>query len=288
MEMFKILVACHKPAVVKNDNVYTPIHVGRALSKCKDEMQWMIGDDTGDNISTKNPSYCELTALYWGWKNLSCEYIGTCHYRRYFDIDLSESNIKNIMSDCDIILPPLNVLNMAAADKLMHLTTRDDFYIMLMSIFKNYPEYKEGVVKYLFNYNRCSLYNMMITRKEVFDDYCEWMFSTLFEMEKHVKISNYTRLKRLYGFLSEYMLLLYCKQKGLRIKYIKTIQTDIKPDKSLKTIVRNTIKPILCDIGFFFLNHRYKNIPILPTTTNGFISDKIPYIEEDGKIVYPQ
>lgn len=53
MNKVKILVACHKPAEVYRDNVYTPIHVGRAVSKCTDKMQDMIGDDTGDNISAR-------------------------------------------------------------------------------------------------------------------------------------------------------------------------------------------------------------------------------------------
>lgn len=91
----KILVACHKPDTVYSDDVYIPIHVGRAVSKFKEEMTYMIGDDTGDNISKKNPYYCELTAQYWAWKNLDCEYVGLCHYRRYFQDKITENYIKN-------------------------------------------------------------------------------------------------------------------------------------------------------------------------------------------------
>lgn len=60
-----VLVATHKPDKVYQDDIYTPIHVGRAVSKFKEEMTEIIGDDTGDNISAKNPRYCELTAIYW-------------------------------------------------------------------------------------------------------------------------------------------------------------------------------------------------------------------------------
>ena len=80
----KILVACHKadPNIIKND-IYFPIQVGKSLNSELD-----LGfqcDDTGDNISDKNGSYCELTALYWAWKNIkNVDYIGLCHYRRYF------------------------------------------------------------------------------------------------------------------------------------------------------------------------------------------------------------
>lgn len=46
--------------------------------------QDMMADNTGDNISFKNKSYCELTTQYWAWKNVEAEYYGFCHYRRYF------------------------------------------------------------------------------------------------------------------------------------------------------------------------------------------------------------
>lgn len=74
------MVAAHKPYWMPQDDVYMPIHVG-----CEGkESIGFTGDNTGDNISAKNPHYCELTALYWAWKNLQADYTGLVHYRRYF------------------------------------------------------------------------------------------------------------------------------------------------------------------------------------------------------------
>ena len=79
----KILVCCHKDDIYVNQEPYLPLQVGKALS---DLDLGLLGDNTGDNISVKNKSYCELTGLYWAWKNLKgIDVIGLCHYRRYFD-----------------------------------------------------------------------------------------------------------------------------------------------------------------------------------------------------------
>lgn len=76
----KILVAAHKKYWMPADDVYMPLHVG---AEGKEPLGY-TPDNTGDNISAKNSNYCELTGLYWAWKNLECQYIGLCHYRRYF------------------------------------------------------------------------------------------------------------------------------------------------------------------------------------------------------------
>ena len=103
MNKVKILVACHKPAKVYQDDVYKPIQVGKALHPDLD--LGYITDATGDNISSKNGNYSELTAQYWAWKNLKdVEYIGLCHYRRYFKHLVTFENIDTILGNhADVI-----------------------------------------------------------------------------------------------------------------------------------------------------------------------------------------
>ena len=79
----KILIACHKPSPIPKAEVLFPVLVGKKGADIQMDIQ---GDDEGENISDKNYCYCELTALYWAWKNLKdVDVIGLCHYRRYFD-----------------------------------------------------------------------------------------------------------------------------------------------------------------------------------------------------------
>ena len=112
----KILVAAHKKYWMPKDSVYLPIQVGAALHPALG----YVPDNTGYNISDKNPNYCELTALYWAWKNLECEYIGLCHYRRYFghtvyskDVEKKKSAIfskvdyENLLTKYNVILPKM-------------------------------------------------------------------------------------------------------------------------------------------------------------------------------------
>ena len=78
----RILIACHKPTYVPENPLFYPIQVGTALTDRRLEGM-TYHDNEGDNISEKNPDYCELTAQYWAWKHLDCDYYGFFHYRRY-------------------------------------------------------------------------------------------------------------------------------------------------------------------------------------------------------------
>ena len=82
-EELKIVVAAHKPYWMPESSAYVPTWVGAALRPEGVPEGWER-DDHGENISAKNPHYCELTALYWAWKNLGASYLGLAHYRRHF------------------------------------------------------------------------------------------------------------------------------------------------------------------------------------------------------------
>lgn len=81
MAEIKLFVCCHQPAAVPEHPLLVPIQVGAALAD--EHFSGFLHDDTGDNISGKNRSYCELNAQHWAWKNVEADYCGFFHYRRY-------------------------------------------------------------------------------------------------------------------------------------------------------------------------------------------------------------
>lgn len=212
-----ILVASHKPDVVFESDVYVPIHVGRAVSKWKNEMAGMIGDDTGINISEKNPNYCELTAQYWAWKNMDCEYVGLCHYRRYFETEITVQNIDEILGDhADVILPRPYVEMRCLGQRLRLSTCVEDVEIFMRCLKKISPKMWDFCLAFL-NSNKCYPYNMFVMKKKDFDEFATWQFAVLEEMEHHVRLSGYSRMRRVFGYVGEVMLPMWCFYKKKRI-----------------------------------------------------------------------
>lgn len=225
----KILVATHKKYWMPEDDVYLPIHVGK---EGKQDLGY-IGDNTGDNISIKNPNYCELTAIYWAWKNLKADYIGLVHYRRYFtkhnfrscekkkqDI-LLKNDFKNILNDVDIIVPDKRKYYIETIrSHYNHSYYEKDLNETENIIKEIYPEYSTAFNK-VMNRTWAHMFNMFVMRKDYFDEYCEWLFTILFELEKRIDISNYTTMEaRVFGFISELLLDVWLETKQIKYKEI--------------------------------------------------------------------
>ncbi len=278
MKRFTILVCTHKEAKIISNEVYMPIHTGKANGTAELGIE---GDNTGENISTRNPNFSEMTAHYWAWKNLKeLDYIGLCHYRRYFDfkrersvrairtISESEVNdtniivpqIKELSKDCDIILPQAIYISESIASQYMSCHIPEDYLLMERAILELYPEYADSIKKVFHNNNKMLLYNMFICRWQIFDDYSNWLFPIFDLLDKNIKFSDYPYQKRVYAFMSERLLQLYCYHNKLKIKTfpILYINDDSKDPKLLSlfwTIFKRNIKFILSGIS---RSSRYK------------------------------
>lgn len=247
----RMYVMTHKQIAPIDDEMYIPIHVGRAG---KANLGY-LGDDTGDSISEKNSSYCELTGLYWLWKNVKCDIIGICHYRRFFVKNeqlLKKDNIEQILDNYDIIIPDSRCTEMGNIEK--HYEQRhhiEDLYLCGDVIREKCPEYSNAFEVALKS-NLLSMGNMWITRKKIFDQYCEWLFDILFEVERRIDFSKYDAYQgRVMGFLSERLFRVWLLQNSYRIheEDVKMIETkdfpnDVKEMQLKYRLVKTILTPL--------------------------------------------
>lgn len=275
MDKIKILVACHKPAKVLHDDVYTPIQVGKALHPDLD--LGYITDDTGDNISSKNGNYSELTAQYWAWKNLKdVEYVGLCHYQRYFKHKITTDNIDSILGNqADLLLVKPITEWMNLGERLMMWTSREDVYLLCKCFEKVHPSQTTHFLHYL-NHNNFSPFNMFVMKKKTFDNFADWQFSVFSEMEKYVRLSGYARQKRLYGYLSEVFLFFFAEINGLNVKYDSITNADGNTEES--NIIRKyefLKNNIAFNISHGFMAHKKKLFTVGYATEVGMKQDGI-------------
>ena len=228
-----IYIATHKKFNVPNLNGYCALQVGGEGK----EKYGYLRDNIGNHISGKNANYCELTGLYWIWKNTDDSYKGLVHYRRYFGRNNLSNKISDICSyeyllNClksvDIVLPYVEYFKQNAKEEiLLHCCTEEIFDKLRQIIETKYPDYIETYDRY-FNENKASLFNMLFCKREIFDAYCEWLFSILFVLEKQVDLAKLnTYQQRLYGFLSERLLNVWVIKNKLVVKHLPVIHMEL-------------------------------------------------------------
>jgi len=212
----KILVAAHKQArMPSNKNIYMPIQVGAAIAS--EKLAGYVPDDTGTNISNKNPYFNELTALYWARHNLDADFIGLVHYRRFFSFSkkkdlnsiLSEADIQNLLKKAPVLVPKKRRYWIESSQShYRHAHHGIALDVLREVIADEKPSY---LAVYDRNMARtwAHMFNMFIMRRAEYDAYLDWLFEILFAVEKKIQpdVVNWdTYEKRVYGFLSERLL----------------------------------------------------------------------------------
>lgn len=237
----KIAVCYHKPSLLpeKDNKVFFPIHLGRSLNTntkdggiSQENTAWlhqnMIGDDTGDNISKENRKYCELTAIYWAWKNYekigTPDYFGLCHYRRIF-------NLYDQKIDADVYIVPVwrSPTNAQLQYKDFHKTNEMELALEIIS--SDYPEYEKIAIEY-YNDNKLHLYNMFIMKKDIFFQYAQWLFEILSKIDKKIDYGyrNYQSLRAL-AYLAERLQDIYVRkleEDGYNVKEMPLLLPEEK------------------------------------------------------------
>lgn len=240
-DVLKIFSVYHKPSFIPSAAYIYQIHGGKAISLIDLKME---SDADGENISSLNSSFCELTVLYNVWKNkkfLPAQYWGLCHYRRYFTLNLhwtkikkksdfyleeNPENLKRVFSKlleksilkkldpATIILPLRQNFQNEERKPLISKFQFERYHgiegwqIMESAILKLYPEYLKSFTD-IGNQNRISIYNMMIAHHEVWNNYLTWLFNIVFFINKNFSLPTDSYQSRAIGFMAERLLNVY-------------------------------------------------------------------------------
>ena len=211
------MACCHVDRPLKNPPESRPSYIlPLQVGKCFTEQSVAeLHDDMGENISAKNKQYCELTALYWIWKNATAKYVGLCHYRRWFDISQEEAGYLS-GSDVDVVLTT-PILNFPDVKTVYFRDHEEHDWQVMMDVLQEFaPEYYETACA-SFSGIYYYPYNMLIAKKEIFDAYCNWLFPLLEKIEERCSEKRDIYQNRYMGFLAERLLSLYFVQN--RRKY---------------------------------------------------------------------
>ena len=234
-----ILVILHKEYKFPDlPSIFRPIQVGFEPSINKSYLR----DNCGDHISDKNTSFCELTALYWAWKNLDADILGLCHYRRYFgspsslwfrilrekkDLLITAPQIEIMLKGYDVILPKKRHYWIETREsQYAHAHHIEDLRCIGDILVERYPEYVPDW-KWMLGTRSGHICNMFIMRRELVDAYCTWLFDILFEAERRLDITSYSdKDKRVFGYLGERLLDVWIHKNGLRYTEVPMVNLE--------------------------------------------------------------
>lgn len=243
MSNIKIFICAHKEVQLPQHPYFLPVQAGAALHES------IIGyqpDNEGDNISAKNPNFCELTCHYWAWKNLkNVDIVGLNHYRRYFDFtrkwpqfsadkhfittesflnqDYQFPDLEEKLSKYDIILPIARHWRVSNTQQYGDYHIAKDWEMLRQIIKERSPQYIPAFEKTMDKSNKAVGYNMFITHWKHFDAYSEWLFDILFEVERRVPPTDDPIQSRIYGYMSERLINVFCEHHQLQINHIPLI-----------------------------------------------------------------
>lgn len=242
MKKLTMYTVTHKPLSFLPDG-RTPIFVGPG-----ENTKGYLTDGTGENISARNKYYSELTAMYWIWKNdRTSDWVSLEHYRRFFSSGwlpriIRPQEVRHYFKKYDVITSKLigfkKSNNIDASYRVHHIGS--DLDELQSVITKLKPEYLDDYQQVMAS-DVSALYNMCMMKKEIFDEYCAWLFPILFAVEEKIggELSERDSYQqRVYGFLSERLLNVWLRHQKLAVKrlpvYYLNENTFISVAKTIK------------------------------------------------------
>lgn len=274
--MVRIYVVTHKRIDLERLSLpecYQIIRVGSHDNMTSIELR---DDDGQDNIADKNRYYCELTAMYWIWKNdKSSKYVGLCHYRRFFtssafgnkpDSIIGSEKIESILKDYDVIAPYKAFFWKGTVNAFLKCGYERDLKITGDAIQALYPEYYQFWESEVLHSASNYLYNMFIMQSDLLSEYSMWLFNILDYVEQRVDMTDYNKAQqRLYGYLSERLLGVWMSKNNLRIYHMRVLNVESRrgiPQVLKQIVKRSGISDFLkqCVYNTFYLKNRNKDV----------------------------
>lgn len=231
MADIKLFVCCHERSAVASHPLLAPLQVGAALAG--ERFPSFAHDDEGENISARNRSYCELTGQYWAWKNVQADWYGFFHYRRYLypdvqarrpyiirrapDLDaLGYDRFSALVEQYDMLLPKEEDMGVSVREHYARHHRAADLALAEELVRTMHPEMSDALDTYL-NSTRQYFGNIFIMRRDVFHDYCAWLFPILTAFDESVDKPE----PRVDGYIAERLLGVYAEY---RRKELKTLE----------------------------------------------------------------
>lgn len=264
-----ILVCCHKKDKTISQFPYCPIHVGKSNSSLDLEMQT---DNIGINISKKNDTYCELTGMYWAWKNLKgVDVVGLCHYRRFFDFhhqsrlflpstqigiegfdntnfSIPDRVIQRVFEERRVVVAKSFHFSVPLNMEYCYIHYSKDYHILEQIVMESQPsDIQKAFIRVMQRSNSFHPCNMFIMKWDEFDKYCTWLFGLLGTLEKRIDISYYDKQqRRIFGFLGERLLNVWIEARSLKkieVPVLLFVDHPLNPNP-WKILLSNLVKDI--------------------------------------------
>jgi hypothetical protein len=240
-------IATHKNYSFPCERDFYPVVIGENSFPSSQDY---LSDSTGENISKLNPNFCELTLMYWMWKNVNSEYCGLFHYRRYFlalegdrkfyffgKAFISSNGFNDILEKNVVILPKKRnyfIISVWTHYKISHVEKH--LHQLKNNIENHHPEYIPAF-NFVFSNKKISLYNMFCMNKIFFDEYCEWLFDIIFRLFEENDLSNFDDYqKRFPGFLAERLFNVWLHHNKTRFNFVYRDVANIEKEYLSKKI----------------------------------------------------
>lgn len=250
--------------IVSHLRLYRPRSQGYRVMYVGPQSTSFSSDDFADNdssltpnISFKNKTYCELTALHQITQlhaHSPDTVVGLVHYRRRFingskwlrqiirstqkakwcrgisnfllhRYELTKDQASHLLASYDVILPTFTQLKKSVCESYSDAHIAEDWHKVKQIIHTDFTEYANAFDQFE-SQNSIHLYNMFVARAGFLQSYADWLFPVMEQLEQVIDTRERDDFQsRVFGFLSERLFNVYLlKHSELKVLQMPVVQ----------------------------------------------------------------